>query len=67
METSRSGLKTEAEYDVALLRVIELFNAEEGTPEGDELDILLPLVIDYEAIHYPIPDSIKKIKANSNA
>ncbi|MEO6151444.1 MAG: helix-turn-helix domain-containing protein [Mucilaginibacter sp.] len=49
-------LKTEEEYKALLERVIEIFHAEEGTPESDELDILLLLVKDYEDRHYVIPD-----------
>jgi HTH-type transcriptional regulator/antitoxin HigA len=54
-------LKTEAEYNKALKRTIEIFHSEQGTPEGDELDILLLLVKEYEDEHYPIPepDAIK--------
>ena len=49
------NLKNEIEYDIALERTIELFHAEKGTPEFGELEILLPLVTDYEDRHYPIP------------
>ena len=55
MYKSWKTLKTEVEYKRALKRTIEIFHAEKGTPEGDELDILLPLVTAYENIHYPIP------------
>jgi HTH-type transcriptional regulator/antitoxin HigA len=48
-------LKTEADYKVALKRTIDLFNADENTPEGEELDLLLVLVKDYEDRHFPIP------------
>jgi HTH-type transcriptional regulator/antitoxin HigA len=49
-------LKTEKEYKVALKRTIELFHSPENTPEGEELDLLILLVRDYEDRHYPIPD-----------
>jgi len=57
-------LKTETEYNIALERTIEIFHANEGTPESDELDILLLLVKDYEDRHYqiPAPDPIEVIK-----
>lgn len=57
-------LKTEAAYKVALTRTIELFHTEEGTPESDELDLLLLLVKDYEDRHHLIPviDPIQAIK-----
>jgi HTH-type transcriptional regulator/antitoxin HigA len=64
MNRSWKILKTEAEYNIALERTIEIFHAEEGTPESDELDVLLLLVKDYEDRHYtiPAPDPIEVIK-----
>jgi HTH-type transcriptional regulator/antitoxin HigA len=56
MEQKWLVLKTEDEYDIALERTIELFHAPEGTPESDELDLLLLLVKDYEDRHYQLPD-----------
>ena len=47
-------IESEADYDKALKRVEELFNAEQDTPEGRELDALIALVEAYEAIHYLI-------------
>jgi HTH-type transcriptional regulator/antitoxin HigA len=48
-------IKTEDQYDAALARVYELMQAEvmEGSPESDELEILIILVKEYE--HYPMP------------
>lgn len=40
-----------------LARIDKLWGAKTGTPEGDELDILLMLVKRYEDIHYPMPDN----------
>ncbi|WP_448701474.1 type II toxin-antitoxin system HigA family antitoxin [Mucilaginibacter sp. AW1-3] len=64
METNWKILKTEDEYDIALERAIALFNIPEGTPESDELELLLLLVKDYEDRHYQIPevDPIELIK-----
>jgi len=57
-------IKTEADYEAALMRVGELMEAQADTPEGDELDILAALIEHYEAKHYPIdaPDPIEAIK-----
>ncbi|MCK4919527.1 MAG: hypothetical protein KAS71_00685 [Bacteroidales bacterium] len=57
-------IKTETDYRVALKRLEEVFDAELGTPESDELDILGLMVDDYENKHYPIeaPDPIEAIK-----
>ncbi len=57
-------LKTKAEYNAALERTIGIFHPEEGTPESDELDVLLLLIKDYEDRHYniPAPDPIEVIK-----
>ena len=48
-------IRTEEDYDAALARIDTLMNADMGTPEGDELDILVTLVEAYEAKHYPMP------------
>lgn len=57
-------IKTEAEYEVALARVEEIFDAKPGTPKGDELELLLLLVEKYEETAYPIdlPDPITAIR-----
>ena len=57
-------IKTEAQYKKALKRTIEIFQASKGTPEADELDLLLVLVKDYEDkhIHLPELDPIVAIK-----
>ena len=47
-------IKTEADYDAALLRVEELWGSIEGTPEDDEFEILFTLIEAYEEEHYPV-------------
>ena len=42
-------IKSEADYDAALLEIETLFDAELDTPEGDRLDVLTMLVQAYEA------------------
>ncbi len=57
-------IKTELDYEKALKRLEEIFDAPAGTPESDEADILGLLIDEYEKIHYPIeaPDPIEAIK-----
>jgi HTH-type transcriptional regulator / antitoxin HigA len=57
-------IRREADYEWALRRVEELWNASEGSTESDELDILATLIEAYEREHYPIdlPDPIEAIK-----
>lgn len=57
-------IRSEEDYDVALAHIDTLMNAEVGTPQGDELDILVTLVEAYEAKHYPMPvcDPVEAIK-----
>lgn len=52
------------EHERALERIEELFTAKPGTPDGDELELLLLLVETYEAKEYPIdlPDPIEAIR-----
>ena len=56
-------IKTEGDYDAALERIAELFNAKPNTQEGDELEVLITLVSAYEDIHYHIdaPDPLKPL------
>jgi HTH-type transcriptional regulator/antitoxin HigA len=49
-------LKTEAQYQKAIKRTMDIFHSKEGTPEGDELGLLLLLIKDYEEKHISIPD-----------
>src|SRR4051812_12799480 len=49
-------LKTESDYKEALTRTVEIFHAVDGTPESDELDLLLLLVKDYESKNVKLPD-----------
>ena len=45
----------EQAYDEAIERIETLWGAESGTPEGDELDVLLTLVRVYEKENHPVP------------
>ena len=47
-------IRSEEDYKAACARILELMDAEAGTPEGDELDVLADLVFVYEDKHYPI-------------
>jgi len=57
-------IKAEADYRRALRRVEELWSSPKGSPEGDELDVLVTLIEAYEKEHYPIdfPDPREAIK-----
>lgn len=57
-------IKTEEDYNNALSRIEELFDADINTPEGDELELLITLVELYEKEMFPIeaPDPISAIK-----
>ena len=48
------AIRTEADYEAALARVAELMDAREGTPGGEELDVLVDLVEAYEDRHFPM-------------
>ena len=64
MSLKLKSIRTEEEYEAALARIDEIFHAEEGTAEGEELDELVDLVESYEDKHYPIglPDPISAIE-----
>ena len=57
-------LKTEKDYNEALKRIEQLFDAKEDTPEAEELELLSTLVELYEKEHFPIdaPDPVSAIK-----
>ncbi len=57
-------IHTEKDYQNALARIEEIFDARAGTVEGDELEILGILVDEYEKKHFPIeaPKPIEAIK-----
>lgn len=57
-------LRNEADHKSALRRIESLWGAAEGTPQGDELDVLSTLVEAYENEHHVIdlPDPIEAIK-----
>lgn len=57
-------IKNERDYDKALAEIERLWGADEGTKDGDKLDVLLVLVEDYENKHHQIlpPDPIEAIK-----
>lgn len=57
-------IKTEKDYELALKRLDKIFDAEPGTKEGDELEVLALIIEDYEDKNYPIdsPDPIEAIK-----
>lgn len=54
--TTWKVIKTEAAYQKAVKRTMSIFQVKEGTPEADELALLLVLVKDYEDKHIPIPE-----------
>ena len=57
-------IKTEADYEAALERLMALMDAELDSPEGDELDVLGTLTEAYEAKNVIIdkPNPIEAIR-----
>ena len=57
-------IKNEEDFQHALNRLEEIFDAQRGTEEGDELEILSILIDNYENEHFQIemPDPIEAIK-----
>ncbi len=56
-------INTEDDYNHAMLRIDALMDAEPGTEEGAELDVLATLVEAYERDNFPIesPDPVEAI------
>lgn len=57
-------LKTEEDYNIALIQLDKIFDAEPNTEDGDDLEILGMLIEKYEDEKFPIglPDPIEAIK-----
>ncbi len=57
-------IRNEDDYQNALMRLEEIFDAKRGTDEGDELEILSILIDNYEdeQFHIEMPDPIEAIK-----
>lgn len=57
-------IRTKKDYNKALERLEVIFDAEPGTKNGDELEILSILIDKYESEKFPIdmPDPIEAIK-----
>lgn len=58
-----SPIRNEKDYNKALERLAVIFDAKQGTKEGDELEILAILIDHYESENFPIemPDPISAI------
>lgn len=57
-------IKTKKDYEQALVRLEEIFEAKKGTSKGDELELLGILVENYEDTNFPVsfPDPVEAIK-----
>jgi len=57
-------IETEAEYNIAIERLHEIFDANPDTEFGNEAEILALLIENYEEEHYMVgtPDPITAIK-----
>ncbi len=62
-------IRTEEDYDAACKRIDEIFHAKPGTPEDDELEVLLTLVEKYDDEHVRIemPHPLEMIKMQMEA
>ena len=59
------AIRTEEDYEAALARIEDLFDAEENTSEEEELNILVDLVSVYEDLNYPIGPPILSPQSSS--
>lgn len=57
-------IKTKKDYQQALTRLEEIFDAKKGTSNGDELELLGMVVDNYENENFPVgfPDPVEAIK-----
>jgi HTH-type transcriptional regulator/antitoxin HigA len=57
-------VRTKKDYNSTLREIQRLWNAPEGSPDADRLEVLATLVSAYEDEHFPmdVPDPIEAIK-----
>ena len=57
-------IRSDGDLRAALRRLEAVFQADEGTPEADEMEVLVTLIEAYEIKHYPIgpADPVEAIK-----
>lgn len=57
-------IRNDEDLQAAFRRLEAIFQADEGTPEADEMEVLVTLIEAYENKHYPIgpPNAIEAIK-----
>ena len=57
-------IRNEKDHSEALSQIERLWDATEGTPESDRLEVLVTLVESYERTHFPIdvPDPLAAIR-----
>jgi len=64
-------IRTDDDHRAVLARASDIFDAEPGTPEGEELDALIPLIEAYEDVVYPIapptPEEAAAFRAEQEA
>jgi len=58
-----SPIRTESDYAAAMRRVEAVWGAASGTPEADELEVLVTLTEAYERQHYPIDLTQKAVNS----
>ena len=51
-------IRSDDDLRAALLRLEAVFQADEGTPEADEMEVLVTLIEAYENKHYPIGPAV---------
>lgn len=64
MNISIRPIRNDEDLHAAFKRLESIFQAPAGTPEADEMEVLVTLVEAYENKHYPIgpPDPVEAIK-----
>ena len=55
--TNLKPIRTDEDFQAAIARINELWDADEDTPEYDELDVLMLLIESYERVFYQLDTS----------
>src|ERR1700722_18819159 len=59
MSVNVSAIRTDQQLDAAIERLNEVFDAEQGTTEAEEREVLAALIEAYERVHYPVGREIQ--------
>ncbi|MCC5453364.1 hypothetical protein LMJ53_16740 [Rheinheimera sp. UJ51] len=56
LQTMSTAIKNDQEYEVELEAIEQLLEAEPGTPDGEQFEILAKMIEEYDDIHHRLKE-----------